>query len=122
MLRLATFRKIGWFRILSVAERTLKQGIMKTPGSSGLYILSFEVLTIFARAVHSYTSGFYATHALRGYSSRNTTHTVLPKLTAWPYIITAQQNTVDCSKDALAISVVQKVVLSFNGYWGKRSE
>jgi hypothetical protein len=29
---------------------------------------------------------------------------------------------VDCSKGALAISVGQKVVLSFNGYWGKRSE
>jgi hypothetical protein len=29
---------------------------------------------------------------------------------------------VDCSKGALAISVVQKVVLSFNGCWGKRSE
>jgi hypothetical protein len=29
---------------------------------------------------------------------------------------------VDCSKGALAISLVQKVVLSFNGYWGKRSE
>jgi hypothetical protein len=35
--------KIGWFGILSIAERALKQGIMKTPGSSGLYILSFEV-------------------------------------------------------------------------------
>jgi hypothetical protein len=43
VLRLATFHEIGWFGILSVAERTLKQGIMKTPGSSGFYILSFEV-------------------------------------------------------------------------------
>jgi hypothetical protein len=34
---------------------------------------------IFAHAVHSYTSGFYATHALHGYSSRNMTHTVLSK-------------------------------------------
>jgi hypothetical protein len=34
---------------------------------------------MFAHAVHSYTSGFYATHALHPYSSRNTTHTVLPK-------------------------------------------
>jgi hypothetical protein len=42
VLRLATFHKIGWFGILSVAERALKQGIMKTPGSSGLYILSFK--------------------------------------------------------------------------------
>jgi hypothetical protein len=84
VLRLATFHKIGWFGILSIAERTLKQGIMKTPGSSDLYVLSFEVWTIFARAVHSYTSGFYATHALHGYSSRNMTHTVLQKLKAWP--------------------------------------
>ena len=30
--------------------------------------------------------------------------------------------TVDCSKGALAVSLGQKVVLSFNGYWGKRSE
>jgi hypothetical protein len=30
--------------------------------------------------------------------------------------------TVDCSKGAIAVSLVQKVVLSFNGYWGKRSE
>ena len=29
---------------------------------------------------------------------------------------------VDCSKGALAVSLGQKVVLSFNGYWGKRSE
>jgi hypothetical protein len=29
---------------------------------------------------------------------------------------------VDCSKGAIAVSLVQKVVLSFNGYWGKRSE
>jgi hypothetical protein len=28
----------------------------------------------------------------------------------------------DCSKGALAVSLGQKVVLSFNGYWGKRSE
>ncbi len=35
------------------------QGIVKTPGSSGLYIISFEAWTIFARAVHSYTSGFW---------------------------------------------------------------
>ncbi len=84
MLRLATFHKIGWFAILSVAERALKQGITKNPGSSGLCILSFEVSTIFANAVHSYTSGFYATRALHGYFSRNTTHTVLQKLKAWP--------------------------------------
>ena len=69
----------GWFGILSIAERTLKQSIMKTPGSSGLCILSFEVWTIFAHVVHSYTSGFYATRVLRGYSSRNRTHTVLQK-------------------------------------------
>jgi hypothetical protein len=43
VLHLATFHKIGWFGILSRAERTLKQGIVKTPGSSGLYISSFEV-------------------------------------------------------------------------------
>jgi hypothetical protein len=67
---------------------------MQTPVSSGLYILSFEVWTIFAHAVHSYTSGFYATHALHGYSSRNTTHTVLQKLKYQPWNITAQQNTV----------------------------
>ena len=30
--------------------------------------------------------------------------------------------TVDCSKGAIAVSLGQKVVLSFNGYWGKRSE
>ena len=29
---------------------------------------------------------------------------------------------VDCSKGAVAWSLEQKVVLSFNGYWGKRSE
>jgi hypothetical protein len=29
---------------------------------------------------------------------------------------------VDCSKGTIAMSVGQKVVLSFNGYWGKRSE
>jgi hypothetical protein len=29
---------------------------------------------------------------------------------------------VDCSKGAIAVSLGQKVVLSFNGYWGKRSE
>ncbi len=29
---------------------------------------------------------------------------------------------VDCSKGAIAMSLGQKVVLSFNGYWGKRSE
>jgi hypothetical protein len=84
MLRLATFHEIGWFGILSVAERALKQGIMKAPGSSGLCILSFEVSTIFAHAAHSYTLGFYATLALHGYSSRNMTHTVLQKLKAWP--------------------------------------
>ncbi len=84
MVRLATFHKIGWFGILSVAERALKQGIMKTPGSSGLCILSFEVLAIFAHAVHSYISILYATHSLHGYSSRNMTHTVLQKLKAWP--------------------------------------
>ncbi len=28
---------------------------------------------------------------------------------------------VDCSKGAVAVSLGQKVVLSFNGYWGKRS-
>jgi hypothetical protein len=67
---------------------------MKTPGSSGLYIISFEVSTIFARAVHSYTSGFYATRALHGYSSRNMTHTVLQKLKVWQKNITVQQNTV----------------------------
>ncbi len=94
MLQLATFHEIGWFWILSVAERALKQGIMKTPGSSKLYILSFEVWPIFARALHSYTSGFYANHAHHGYSSRNTTHTVLQKLKAWPQNIKAQQNTV----------------------------
>ncbi len=42
MLCLATFHKIGWFGILSVAERTLKQGIVKIPGSSGLYILNLK--------------------------------------------------------------------------------
>ncbi len=66
-----------------MATRALKQGIVKTPDSSGLYILSFEVWTIFARVVQSYTSGFYATHALHGYSSMNTTHTVLQKEKAW---------------------------------------
>jgi hypothetical protein len=40
---IATFHKIHWFGILSDAERALKQGIMKTPGSSGLNILSLEV-------------------------------------------------------------------------------
>ncbi len=29
---------------------------------------------------------------------------------------------VDFSKDALAVSLGQKVVLIFNGYWGKKSE
>ena len=29
---------------------------------------------------------------------------------------------VDCSKGALAVSLGQHVVLSFNGYWEKRSE
>ena len=29
---------------------------------------------------------------------------------------------VDCSKGTIAVSLGQKVVLSFNGYWGKRSE
>jgi hypothetical protein len=33
---------------------------------------------------NSSTSGCNATHDLQGYSSRNTTHTVLPELTAWP--------------------------------------
>ena len=79
MLHLATFHKIGWFGILSVAERALKQGITKPPSSSGLCILSLEVSTIFAHSVHSHTSGFYATRALHGYSSKNMTHTVLPK-------------------------------------------
>jgi len=32
-----------------------------------------------------------------------------------------QQLAVDCSKGAVAWSLGQKVVLSFNGYWGKRS-
>ncbi len=31
------------------------------------------------------TSGFNATCVLQGYLSRNMTHTVLPKLTAWPW-------------------------------------
>ncbi len=31
------------------------------------------------------TSGLNATHVFQGYLSRNTTHTVLPKLTAWPW-------------------------------------
>jgi len=31
-------------------------------------------------------------------------------------------NAVDCSKGSLAMSLGQKVVLSLNGYWGKRSE
>jgi hypothetical protein len=79
VLRLAASHKIGWFEILLVAERTLKQGIVITAGLSGLYILSFEVWTTFAHAVHSYTSGFYVIRALHGYSSRNMTHTVLPK-------------------------------------------
>jgi len=30
--------------------------------------------------------------------------------------------TVDCCKGSLAVSLGQKAVLSFNGYWGKRSE
>jgi len=34
---------------------------------------------------NSSTSGFNATRDLQGYSSRNTTHTVLPKLMAWPW-------------------------------------
>jgi hypothetical protein len=34
---------------------------------------------------NSSTSGFNATRDLQGYSSRNTTHTVLPKLIAWQY-------------------------------------
>ena len=33
-----------------------------------------------------------------------------------------EEATVDCSKGAIAVSLGQKVVLSFNGYWGKRSE
>jgi hypothetical protein len=33
---------------------------------------------------NSSTSGFNATRDLQGYLSSNTTHTVLPKLTAWP--------------------------------------
>ncbi len=41
-MRLAIFHKIGWFGILSVAERALKQDTMKTPGSSGLYILALK--------------------------------------------------------------------------------
>jgi hypothetical protein len=37
------------------------------------------------------------------------------------YLLYSQRN-VDCSKGAVAWSLGQKVVLSFNGYWGKRSE
>ncbi len=33
---------------------------------------------------NSSTSGYNATCVLQGYSSRNRTHTVLPKLIAWP--------------------------------------
>jgi hypothetical protein len=33
-----------------------------------------------------------------------------------------KESNVDCSKGAIAMSLGQKVVLSFNGYWGKRSE
>ena len=36
--------------------------------------------------------------------------------------LTGSAAAVDCSKGALARSLGQKVVLSFNGYWGKRSE
>ncbi len=45
---------------------------------------------------NSSTSGYYATHVLQGYSSRNMTHTVLPKLNAWPQ--TVQRNTVGHKK------------------------
>ncbi len=34
----------------------------------------------------------------------------------------AVMTSVDCSIGALAWSLGQKVVLSFNGYWGKRAE
>ncbi len=34
---------------------------------------------------NSSTSVFNATRVLQGFSSRNTTHTVLPKLKAWPW-------------------------------------
>ncbi len=44
---------------------------------------------------NSFTSVYYATRVLQGYLSRNTTHTVLPKLgLAMKQHITAQQNTV----------------------------
>ncbi len=66
-----------------MAERAPQQDIMKTPGSSSLYNLSFEVWKKIAHAMQSYTSEFYATRALHGYSSRNTTHTVSQKLKAW---------------------------------------
>jgi hypothetical protein len=79
MLHLATFHKIGWFDILSFAKRALKQSIVITHSLSDLNTLSFKVWTIIAHAVHSYASEFYAIHAVHGYSSRNTTHTVLPK-------------------------------------------
>ncbi len=48
---------------------------------------------------NSSTSGFNATCDLQGYLSRNTTHTVLPKLMAWPWnYSTAQWNTVGHKK------------------------
>jgi hypothetical protein len=37
-------------------------------------------------------------------------------------LLNNEEDVVDCSIGALAWSVGQKVVLSFNGYWGKRSE
>jgi hypothetical protein len=48
---------------------------------------------------NSSTSGYYATRVLQGYSSRNTIHTVLPKLSlATEHNITAQRNTVGHKK------------------------
>ncbi len=46
------------------------------------------------------TSGYYATHVLQGYLSRNTAHTVSPKLKAWPWNKTCQpsKNTVSHKK------------------------
>jgi hypothetical protein len=47
----------------------------------------------------STSGGYYATCVLQGYLSRNTTHTVLPKLKAWQWKnLTAQQNTVGHKK------------------------
>jgi hypothetical protein len=64
-------------------------------------------------------------------SAATSSNEIVLSIIPWPWDCTHQVairfllyslRTVDCSKGTIAESLGQKVVLSFIGYWGKRSE